>query len=390
MGRTSISKENPNTFRDREDDLPSKKECAQIQEALLSWYRQSHRDLPWRRSQDPYAIWISEIMLQQTRVETVKEYYRKFMQRFPTPVDLAEAPLDDVLSHWSGLGYYARARNLHAAACEIAQTHGGKFPNTAEEVHNLPGIGPYTAGAILSIAFGRKQPLVDGNVIRVFSRLFAYAENIESASARKHYWNLAEKLVPPPNVADPQKNDPGDFNQALMELGATVCLPQNPMCMLCPLQQICVAKKQGNPEQYPPKKKERAIPTIHAVTLLVEHDNEYLMAQRPASGLWGGLFEPPTFENLQRENNVEFLRKQMQSHLSFDISSYINKLQPLPVFPHTLTHRHMEFSPYVLKAIRQKPQMHILGKYQGLRWVQKSQFSAVGLAAWVTKLLKKR
>ena len=215
------------------DAAPSAAALDEIRRALLSWYRSGHRDLPWRRTRDPYAIWISEIMLQQTRVDTVKERFRQFLTRFPTVDALAAAPLEDVLALWSGLGYYARARNLHAAAQAVVARHGGRVPDELAEVRELPGIGPYTAGAIVSIAYGKRAPILDGNVIRVLSRLFTIDEVPEqSSAARKRYWALSESLLPelPKKAKASTENDVGDFNQALMELGAMVCMPQRAEC----------------------------------------------------------------------------------------------------------------------------------------------------------------
>ena len=290
-----------------EDGLPdialSSRQRQALRTALLTWYRRSHRDLPWRRSRDPYAIWISEIMLQQTRVDTVRDYYARFMARFPTISDLAEAPQADVLSLWSGLGYYARARNLHAAAGEIATRYGGQFPREAEAVHALPGIGPYTAGAIRSIAFGQRAPILDGNVTRVLSRLFAIPAGPEQAAAKRLYWRLAEELLPAELAAADADapNDVGDFNQALMELGATVCTPHRPGCLLCPLSGDCEARARDQQELFPPPKATRPVPVLRAVTAILSPQPgprdlavPVLLVRRPGSGLWGGLWEPPS------------------------------------------------------------------------------------------------
>ena len=221
---------------------------AAIRRDLLSWYDRERRDLPWRRTQDPYRVWLSEIMLQQTRVETVIPYYERFLERFPTVSDLAEAPIDDVLARWSGLGYYRRARSLHEAAGQIVREHAGVFPEDSAEALALPGVGRYTAGAILSIAYGRPEPILDGNVIRILSRWLRLGPEIPQS----HLWTLAEDLVP--------EERPGDFNQAMMELGATVCTPRSPSCLLCPVQERCEARAEGTPERYPaPKAKEKPV-----------------------------------------------------------------------------------------------------------------------------------
>ncbi|HVJ89394.1 MAG TPA: A/G-specific adenine glycosylase, partial [Labilithrix sp.] len=215
-----------------------KKSHAALHQALLAWYAAERRDLPWRRTRDPWAIWVSEIMLQQTRVETVKPYFERFMQRFPTPLALAEAPEDQVLAAWSGLGYYRRARMLHAGARVVAQRSG--MPADRDGLLELPGIGRYTAGAIASIAYGERVGLVDGNVARVFARIFAIDDDMKRAGMRRAE-QLAEELVP--------ERAPGDWNQALMELGATICTPRAPSCERCPVFRSCRAHAEKRVEE---------------------------------------------------------------------------------------------------------------------------------------------
>lgn len=356
-----------------------------IRRALLSWFRRGHRDLPWRRTADPYAIWISEIMLQQTRVETVKEYFRRFQERFPTPRHLAAADLEEVLSLWSGLGYYARARNMHAAAREIVAKHGGAFPSDPEAVRQLPGIGAYTAGAILSLAFRQRAALVDGNVIRVFSRLFAIADPVESATARRRYWELAEALVPEPEPDTPL-NHPGDFNQALMELGATLCLPRNPTCLVCPVANLCRARQEGRPEDYPPKKREREVPVVDVVTLVLAYRGTVLLARRPPMGLWGGLWEPPTGEVLTGETVQDALRRLGRERLGLELAPALARGRPLPPFEHTLSHRHMRFMPSLVALSRPiRPKRD--GGYDDARFIDPAAPAAIGLSAWVSSLL---
>lgn len=204
---------------------------------LLSWYERSKRDLPWRRHRDPYYIWVSEIMLQQTRVDTVIPYFQRFIERFPTIRDLAEAPEEEVLKCWEGLGYYSRARNLQAAAKQVMERHGGIVPDTKAEVSALKGVGPYTTGAILSIAFNRPEPAVDGNVMRVLSRYFLIEEDVAKAGTRTLMEELAAELIPEGRASD--------FNQALMELGALVCTPKSPQCLICPVMARCAGRLEG-------------------------------------------------------------------------------------------------------------------------------------------------
>jgi A/G-specific adenine glycosylase len=256
--------------------------------ALLAWFDRHRRDLPWRRTKDPYAIWISEVMLQQTQVARVVEYWTRFLERFPTVEALAEAALDEVLSLWSGLGYYSRARNLHRAAQEIARHHGGRLPDTAEALAELPGFGRYTAGAVASIAFGQPVPVVDGNVARVLSRLHAVEGAPGDRAREAELWRLAGELV--------EGDRPGDLNQALMELGATVCRPASPTCLVCPLREECRALREGRVAELPPPKARPPRQVLEVASALCERRGRVLLARRPGTGLFGGLWELPTVE----------------------------------------------------------------------------------------------
>ncbi len=259
-----------------------------LAKALIAWYRAHRRDLPWRRTRDPYAIWVSEIMLQQTRVDTVVPYWQRWMARFPTVQALAAAPLDDVLVAWAGLGYYSRARNLHAGAREVVGAWGGQVPGEPDDLRALPGIGRYTAGAIASIAFGRPAPLVDGNVARVLARLHAIDEDVKSAAGSARLWDLAADLVPADGA--------GDFNQGLMELGATVCTPANPRCTDCPLVAGCRALAESRVDQLPrtpPRRGAADLPVLDRATAWVESRGRLLLARCRPEGLYGGLWELP-------------------------------------------------------------------------------------------------
>jgi len=256
-----------------------------IVERLLAWYRQHKRDLPWRGG-TPYAVWVSEIMLQQTQVATVIPFFERFLARFPTVDALAAAPIEEVLKQWAGLGYYARARNLHRAAQRIVEQFGGRIPDTPEEIETLPGIGRYTAGAILSIAYDIPRPLVDANVVRVLSRVFGLRGDPKSSANATALWSLAEQLVP--------IEAPGDFNQALMELGALVCEPAEPKCEGCPLLADCVAGNSPDPSALPEIPPGRAtVAVTHSAALIRDAAGRVLIAQRPLHGLWGGLWEFP-------------------------------------------------------------------------------------------------
>jgi A/G-specific adenine glycosylase len=251
---------------------------------LLDWYAVHKRELPWRRSRDPYAIWVSEMMLQQTQVATATPYFERWMERFPTVQALAEAPLEEVLKYWQGLGYYARARNLHKAARLICDQHAGIFPTTYEQVLALPGVGRYTAGAICSIALGLDTPLVDANVIRVLCRAFAIPGDPKSPQTLEALWSKAEALLPAGRA--------GEFNQALMELGALHCLTP-PRCQSCPVQSVCAAFQQGTTAQLPAFAPKKAFTTQSDVSLWIEHAGKFLLLKRPDDGLWGGLYELP-------------------------------------------------------------------------------------------------
>jgi A/G-specific adenine glycosylase len=250
------------------------RELAAFRKNLLGWFRQFQRDLPWRRTKDPYRIWLSEIMLQQTRVAAVIPYYERFLERFPDVRALASAPQEDVLRLWSGLGYYSRARNLQSAAQEIVAKHGGVFPRDTKEALSLPGIGHYTAAAILSIAYGAKHAVLDGNVARVLARIFAVQGDLRDAKRWQSLQQSADGLL--------DAKSPSDWNQAMMELGATLCTPQSPQCLLCPVTQFCDARKLGIAESLPARRKKRATETITlAAAVLLDARGRTLLLPPP-------------------------------------------------------------------------------------------------------------
>lgn len=265
----------------------AKKSSAQeeaAREALLRWYGESARALPWRAAgTTAWATWVSEVMLQQTRVETVVPYFARFMARFPTPREMAEATEAEVLGQWAGLGYYRRARFLHAGAKAVCERHGGEVPRGAEALRALPGVGEYTAGAIASIAHGERAPLVDGNVERVLTRLFAVGGDPRSAPVKKRLWALAAAFADCPS--------PGALNQSLMELGATVCAPTSPRCLTCPVRAWCLAAKEGEPERYPEKAAKKA-PREEEWTALVGLHGDEAVLVASAMGRWEGMLVP--------------------------------------------------------------------------------------------------
>lgn len=269
-------------------DRPDARRRATLRRRLLAWYAKTRRDLPWRRSREAYGIWISEAMLQQTRVETVVGYWSRFLEAFPTPRSLAEADEDDVLAAWSGLGYYRRARALKAAAEAIVERHGGELPADLDALRALPGVGPYTAGAVASIAFGLPVPLVDGNVARVFCRLFGLDAPAESGALQRELWARAGELVP--------RAGAGDWNQALMELGATCCSPRDPDCDRCPLARTCVARAEDLVGVLPrPKLRPEPI-DVSLDVHWIESRGRLLLERRPKGGRMGGMWQCPTVE----------------------------------------------------------------------------------------------
>ena len=261
-------------------------------QALLAWYERTRRDLPWRRSRDPYAIWISEAMLQQTRVETVVPYYERFLARFPNVVALASADEQEVLAAWSGLGYYRRARALRRAAAEMVERHGARFPDDRASALALSGVGPYTAGAVLSIAYDLPEPVVDGNVTRVFSRWFALRDPVGSGALNRELWRRAAELLPR-RGARPGRG-PGAWNQALMELGARVCTPRRPDCGGCPVAAWCAARGSGSAETLPRPAPRRSPVDVWLEVALVLREGALLFERRPPGGRMAGLWELPT------------------------------------------------------------------------------------------------
>jgi len=346
----------------------------EIRRALVAWFRRGHRDMPWRRTRDPYAVWVSEIMLQQTRVETVTPYFERWMRRFPTVGALAEAPLDDVLSQWAGLGYYARARNLHAAARDVVASYGGRFPPTAQGLRALRGVGEYTAGAIASIAFGEAAPIVDGNVVRVLARVDALDGAADDPALKKRVWQRAAELV----CAD-GGGDAGDFNQAMMELGATICAPASPGCSRCPLVAACRARAAGDVAAYPGPKTKKAPRVVDAVAVLVERDDKLLLVRRPPAGLWGGLWEPPWQPAGAADDETAAAVAKRCTGLA------LSNIQPLGTFDHVLTHRHMRFHAF---AARGRGRVALAG-YDAARWQPRRAPLDVGVAAWTRRLLPK-
>lgn len=293
---------------------------------LLTWYDREKRQLPWRDHPDSYAIWVSEIMLQQTRVETVIPYFQHWMNRFPDIKSLAEASLDEVLVTWEGLGYYSRARNLHQAARQLMENFQGELPEQPDQLRRLPGIGRYTANAIASIAFGLAVPVLDGNIRRILARLYNLEESLQSSGMEEKLWQLATDNLPPERV--------GDYNQALMDLGAMVCTPASPVCLGCPLKGRCQAYAAGVQEDRPIRAKKPAIPHHTVTAAVISKDGKYLITQRPQDGLLGGMWEFPGGKVQLNEGLPECLRREIKQELDVDI----DVREPLGTYNHAYTH----------------------------------------------------
>lgn len=283
-----------------------------LADRLLDWFAHYARDLPWRRDRTPYRVWVAEVMLQQTRAETVGPYYERFMARFPTLESLARAPLEEVLRVWEGLGYYSRARLLHAAAQKVLEEGGGHLPDTRQELQKLPGIGPYIAAAVASIAFGRPEVALDGNACRVLSRLRALEGNPRRSPVRRRLEEYARSIMP--------LDGPGRFNEALMELGATVCRPRRPRCDACPLSDDCLAHQWGQEEAFPTPAPRQSLPHYEATAAVIpDSQGRVLLARRKARSFLGGLWEFPGGKREPGESLQECLARELREELGIDV-----------------------------------------------------------------------
>ena len=283
-----------------------------VRDKLLPWFAEHQRDLPWRRNRTPYRVWISESMLAQTRVDTVIPYFRRFLKRFPSLKSLAEAPLDDVLKQWEGLGYYARARNLRKAAQMIVRDHRGRFPRTYEEILALPGVGPYTAAAIASLAFGLDHAVLDGNVIRVISRLIGFDEEITQPAAKRQLQQWADQLL--------VRGQAGACNEAMMELGAIWCTPSSPRCDECPLRRVCVAYQTNTVDRYPIRAAKKAVPHKEVGAAVIRNQaGEVLIAQRLESSMLGGLWEFPGGTQEPGETMPDCVARELKEEMDIEL-----------------------------------------------------------------------
>jgi A/G-specific adenine glycosylase len=338
-------------------------------DTVVAWQKKHGRhDLPWQNTQDPYAVWLSEIMLQQTQVVTVREYFARFMTRFPTVADLAAAHQDEVLGLWSGLGYYSRARNMHRAAQDVVALHGGVFPRDSETLQTLPGIGRSTAAAVASLCFGEPIAILDGNVKRVLTRYLGFKDDLASSKVEKELWAIAQTMLPQRDVTNAMPR----YTQGVMDLGATVCTPKKPQCVQCPVANVCVAKTEGQPEAYPVKTRKlkrtsEQLWLLHAVT----RDGDVWLMQRPQTGVWAGLYCLPVFESFDALLAVLPAKCRTQLHEG-------------AVFKHVLTHKDLHLHPVQLNL----PSAVKLGAAMGEgRWVLQADWPALGLPAPIRKLL---
>lgn len=341
-----------------------------IAQRVLRWRRQFGRQgLPWQGTRDPYRVWLSEIMLQQTQVATVRDYYLRFLQRFPDLGALADAPLDDVLALWSGLGYYSRARHLHRCAQVVQREHGGVFPATSDALARLPGIGRSTAAAIAAFCFGERVAILDGNVKRVLGRALGFGGDLALAAQERELWRRAQALVP--------ERQAGAYTQGLMDLGATVCSTRQPACERCPLADLCVARAQGRPEAYPVKSRRlRRGTRAHALLWLAQGHRLWLV-QRPARGVWAGLWSLPEFDT---PDSLQRL-----------LAGWPGRGETLPVIEHALTHFDWTLQPlrWQLPARLSAARLEALSaQLPPGRWVDTAQALRMGLPAPVRKLLQ--
>lgn len=316
-----------------------------FQTDLLAWYDQHAAPLPWRANQDAYRVWLSEIMLQQTQVETVIPYFTRFLAAFPTVHALADAPLDQVLKLWEGLGYYSRARNLHQAARKVSQDYDGRFPQTVEGLLMLPGVGRYTAGAIASIAYGKPAPLLDGNVIRVFARVTDLEADVSQPAVKESLWKLAGDWV--------DDARPGDYNQALMELGRVVCKPRDPLCKACPVSAHCKALANATQNARPVKKRRGATPHYDVAAGMIWNDQgQLLIAQRPLDGLLGGLWEFPGGKQEAGETLPDCLQRELREELAIEVE--VREL--FTVVQHAFTHFKITLHAFSCRYVGGEPQ----------------------------------
>jgi len=341
---------------DATSDIPQRNK---IQTRLLEWFKKNKRDLPWRKTRDPYAIWVSEIMLQQTQVTTVLPYYQKFLKSFPTVRHLARADLSRVLKIWEGLGYYSRARNLHRASQIVLNHFHERIPNDLKDLVSLPGIGRSTAGAILSFAFNKDAAILDGNAKRVLSRLFTVSTSSEKRNTENTLWQISESLIP--------KGFSNPFNQALMDLGSIICTPRDPLCPECPLRSLCKGRRSGEPERFPLRIPKKKIPHVEAVCAVIWEKRRVLLNQRPPSGLLGGLWEFPNWKMEEKKR----LRLRLRGYIEKKTGMNVEVKESIGTFRQTYSHFKLTLHVYHCHTIN--------GKGKG-RWVSVKNLSLLPMS----------
>ncbi len=341
-------------------------------QTVIHWQKLHGRhDLPWQNTRDAYRIWLSEIMLQQTQVATVIPYYQKFLERFPTVIDLAQADTDEVMQYWSGLGYYSRARNLHKCAQLIASDHHGIFPSDPELLETLPGIGRSTAAAIAVFSAGKKAAIMDGNVVRVFSRIFARTESIADTQGKKKLWAMVEEQLPDTDIET--------YTQGLMDLGATICTRSRPQCGQCPFDGTCRARLENRIDEFPVKKAKKTIPTRHALLLVIQSGAGILLEKRPPSGIWGGLHSLPECPIDKKLKDMAEIRNAISQQYPELPAADCTALE---AFTHTFTHFRLEITPCVLTCT----QTDITAENR--QWVSRDKALTMGLPAPVRKIIE--
>ncbi|PSL26006.1 A/G-specific DNA-adenine glycosylase [Planomicrobium soli] len=338
----------------------------QFQEDLIGWFLAEKRDLPWRRTADPYQIWISEIMLQQTRVDTVIPYYKRFVEKFPTLYDLAEADEQILLKEWEGLGYYSRARNLQAGVKEVAENYGGIVPDNRKDFSSLKGVGPYTAGAVLSIAYGIPEHAVDGNVMRVLSRILLIEEDIAKPKTRKLFEEAVTEII--------SHEDPSSFNQGLMELGALICTPTSPKCLLCPVREHCAAFDKGKQHDLPIKTKAKKNKAMQFAMIAIKEGDAILMEQRPTTGLLANMWQFPMMELTD-----EVLPLQIEEELSENFSGVVDGVEKITSFKHVFSHLTWNVDGFIAKGKNLKIPPH-------MKWVTAEELDLLPIAGPVQKM----
>ncbi|MCH4171780.1 MAG: A/G-specific adenine glycosylase [Lactobacillus sp.] len=356
------------------------KDITAFQTTFLTWYDANKRDLPWRRNHDPYLVWLSEVMLQQTQVQTVLPYFQRFTQALPNLTALAAVDDAQLLKLWEGLGYYSRARNLKKAAQQLLADYDGHFPQTASELENIIGIGPYTAGAIASIAFEEVVPAVDGNAYRVFSRLLADDFDISQSKARAHFAQEIQPLLP--------KKRPGDFNQAVMDLGSSICTTKDPACLLCPIQAYCTSYQTGSQLDFPVKTKKIRQKKVQLIALVIQNDQgAYLLQQRPEQGLLGGLTTLPLVALDDLDLAEQTKPQAIQAYFAANYDLALTQVQDLKLKPVVHVFTHLHWTIHLFAAKLGDPQADVA--YFPGYFVPKAQLGNQAQATLQKKLLKR-